>query len=519
MKGTISQWMSSHHCVGVYPYNKTCKIRNLYFNTINSKSVWTYLLSVPTNISSTSLHKRIENLLDEVTVDMSSRKKNVPLPLSVAVFTASRLSINDHALDTFHPIQYSNTTGDPLNSVFEYVDRHGCRHFRENHYACVVEGTSGIALRPFFVLERTMVRNVGHSMWDDCLLFPQVMEDLGLLDSLPEYDLLLFPHNEEWSPRFSTVFELFALTSPQMHPVQSSVISNVGPGTFFFPEIAVGLTGMSPHNLRPSMAVYGAERRAVWKFRSYIMKALGHPSADIFRPAASLQNHFLPKKYRFLYVRSKRPIVNEVELIASVSEQFPMLQVDVVRWEEVGGFGNEVKELIKTHIFMSGDGTVAISAFFLPEGAVHIQLGVSRPWGTQIQNDFIYPSFDHIRVLYYSGMSSDEHSGNPLSGFKVPPSKLNPLIVEAIHLLDKGYHIPVPSTVNMAPSARLLSFLMIKYKNFGDAIIEDGTWEDVKAFRYQDGLYSFCTKKLRKPCPESFQEDINTFCVSYGCDP
>ena len=75
-------------------------------------------------------------------------------------------------------------------------------------------------------------------------------------------------------------------------------------------------------------------------------------------------------------------------------------------------------------------------------------------------------NLDHVRVLYYSGREPGEHDGNPAHDFEVPPQKLAPLIVEAVRLLKEGFEIPVPSTINIVPSARLLSHLITNFPDF-----------------------------------------------------
>ena len=519
-EGTVYEWMSGHHCFGLYPYNRSCFLRNIYFNNAGPYGRWTYVTSVPPNSSDKFINSYLSSLKSELQVDISSRLwSGSQWPVEFSVFTATPVS---NIFSVPKRVHLSNTLSSTLSNVFVGINSSGCNFFWEGHTSCIVDGVQGFASRPFFVMERSNTANLGHSIWDDCIPFLQVIDDLRLEHKRSQFDLLLYPQTENWRSNLKSVFELFSFTSPRLNPVQALVLANVGDDVFFFPELVVGLSGMSAHNLRPTMTVYGSERRSVWKFRNYFLESIGHSREEIFRTAATLTlvSSRPQQRYRLLYVRSKRPLWNEAELLENITASFPLLKVDSMRWEDLSCLDSELQELMNTHIFMSGDGTVAVTTPFLPEGAVHIQLGVARPWGSQIQMDMLFSSLDHIRVLYYANLGPDEHLGDPSAGFKIPPHKLHPYIDEAVRLLQFGFTTPVPSITNKVPSARLLSFLLTKYPDFAGAINRDGgSWEDLKKFRYRDGLFQQCTIRLHKACPASFQRDINEFCDSYGCEP
>jgi hypothetical protein len=130
---------------------------------------------------------------------------------------------------------------------------------------------------------------------------------------------------------------------------------------------------------------------------------------------------------------------------------------------------------------------------------------------------------DHVRVLYYSGRELGEHDGNPAHDFVVPPQKLAPLVVEAVRLLKGGFEIPLPSTMNIVPSARLLSHLITKFPDFAAFIHTGGiTWEDIKNEPYEIQASSFYRKFIARDDPHAadvFELSARQFCETYGCKP
>jgi hypothetical protein len=236
-------------------------------------------------------------------------------------------------------------------------------------------------------------------------------------------------------------------------------------------EVAGGLTGMSTHNMRHDMRAYASDRRVVWRFRNSILRAAGFSEEEVERPAAGTSSGEAPppRAFKLLFARSKRPVWNEGELLADIRRAFPELDVEAIAWEDLGGgaegFRAEIARLARTHILLSGDGTVASTAPFLPRGAVHVQLGVPRPWGVQMQCEFHYASLDHVRVLYYasSRLRGRDDAARRRRGARSPPPPLPPSrragrSSRASTAPRRSRALPCPSPSSSRSCARRLRF-------------------------------------------------------------
>ena len=92
-----------------------------------------------------------------------------------------------------------------------------------------------------------------------------------------------------------------------------------------------------------------------------------------------------PRSLRVLILQkiSKREIRNLRVLLPQLHDAFPEAEFTVMSWEDFkGGAQGEARVLVNAHVCVSSDGTGANNLFLLPRGAVHISLGVVRPWGT-----------------------------------------------------------------------------------------------------------------------------------------
>jgi hypothetical protein len=254
--------------------------------------------------------------------------------------------------------------------------------------------------------------------------------------------------------------------------------------------------------------------------RRYILDA-----AEIVNNISKLEDG--EQHFNLLYVRSKRSILNEAELLQYIRREFQDLHVEDISWESLGGGAKglraEILKLSQTHILLSGDGSVSTTVPFLPAGAVHIQLGSNRHWGTQFKIDMLLSSLDHVRVFYYGGRAPSEHDGDPQHDFEVPPLKLAPFIEEALRLLREGFDIPVSPEVNLVPSAKLLSHLLTKFPDFASFIHAGGiTWEDIKFEPYEIQAAYFYRKYVvngDSAAADAFERSAREFCESQGCRP
>jgi hypothetical protein len=132
-------------------------------------------------------------------------------------------------------------------------------------------------------------------------------------------------------------------------------------------------------------------------------------------------------------------------------------------------------------------------------------------------------NLDHVRVLYYGVREAGEHDGNPAHDSEVPPRKLAPLVDEALKLLKEGFEIPVPPTINIVPSAKLLSHLLTTFPDFA-AFIHTGsiTWEDIKKEPYEIQASYYYRKFIAiddTHAANVFEKSARQFCETYGCKP
>jgi hypothetical protein len=185
---------------------------------------------------------------------------------------------------------------------------------------------------------------------------------------------------------------------------------------------------------------------------------------------------------------------------------------------------------MQTHIFVATDGTVSLTMPFLPPGAVHINLGVARPWGSQVQCDFLFSAVDHARVLFYGALAAGEHNSlttvpdRSEDGFTVPPAKLAPLVRRAIDLVRGGFPVPTALDANLAPSARLLAHLLGRHPDFA-ALLHSGRfqWAHFKTNEpyelYAPRLFRSEVAKDDSAAADAFDAEVSGFWAAHGCKP
>jgi len=546
--GTVEKYMSSHYCVpaGLLPLGRhedslaprvkgACVIKNLYYSASSSlpdseySGLWTYATSVSSEEVGLglwgydALRDLIWSLETELRVSLSSRipQKGNTWPISIAVYSASPAQLTG--------LVEKNSFVDVNKKCVECTGRNKeCGQItvksKTTRLSCAPSRVNFFFQNPMFLLPLTNDGNIGHSLWDDIIPFFSIANSLGLSPRLHEFDLLLLRNPTPWlkpEVSLSPVRELFKLSSPGRCQQDLKDLNIILNGSIaLFSEVAGGLTHASPHNLRPDMKVFGWESRPIWQMRRYILDAAG-----IVNNISKHEDG--THRFNLLYVRSKRSIRNEAELLQYIHSEFQDLNVEDISWESLGGGADglraEILKLSQTHILLSGDGSVSSTVPFLPAGAVHIQLGSNRPWGTQFKIDMLLSNLDHVRVLYYGGRASGEHDGDPHHDFEVPPHKLAPLIEEALRLLKQGFEIPVPPKVNLVPSAKLLSHLITTFPDFASFIHAGGfTWEDIKFEPYEIQASYFYRKYVvngDSAAADAFDQSAREFCKSQGCRP
>ena len=417
--GTRSLHMSSHACQGVYggpgaeqgwsnctynnffctdPYtglypNRTCRFENLYFAKLSAHPPpylsydWFYFAAVTKEEAAApgwSAAATRARLKAEFRVDLLSRlKQDSWWRIEVVFFLAEPVAGGARARlvrPSYAPLPGGVVAGNPPAATV--VDSNDCALFDKSAgnvryngsaVACLPPGVGAFTLRTFFFVSFSHHSNIGHTLWDDLvpIMGAARLLQLPLQDGSADLLLTCVPqdHMFRWNakePFKSWVFgdqgvrHSFAYTSPGMDPVQlGDVMAEAGDRLVHFPVIAGGLTGMSPHNFRPSHLVFGAEPplRSVWSLRQHMMRNMNFTTSEIFRSASALPAPSPEHNSSLVIVRGKRGLRNLDSLVADIRAAYPHVQVSTVAWEETGGLVNEARVLSNTQVLMSLDGT------------------------------------------------------------------------------------------------------------------------------------------------------------------
>ena len=397
--------------------------------------------------------------------------------------------------------------------------------------SCLPPGVRAFTPRPFFFLTLTHHTNIGHALWDDLMPFlaaAQVLQlpltglDL-LLTAVVQEDMFRWDHAlpaASWGMGDQGVRMAYAYTSPGKDPVQLSTLSAEAHRRLVHVQhVAGGLTGFSPHNFRPNHLILGAEPplRTVWALRQHMLRQMGFSEEEAQRSVRELPPPSPKHNTSLLFIRGKRGVDNLEGLMDEIRMAYPHVQVDSVAWEETGGLLNEAKVLLTAHILVSMDGTASLKNFFLPPGAVFIELGVASSWGSQMLCDFLHGAYDHIRVLHYDQLAPGEHEGHQYSSITVPLRKLAPFLDRALALVQDGFPIPIEPGVNLDPNALLLRYLLQRYPELAHfTVVLYSQGRHLKAKRVFEGAVEWYEMALGTP-PEDFREDIERFCAAQPC--
>ena len=206
----------------------------------------------------------------------------------------------------------------------------------------------------------------------------------------------------------------------------------------------------------------GYELDAIRGLRGHLLKRFGLPPS----PPRPLQP--LPKLHA-IAIDNKRFTEWDRALIRSALASGPRLEGRMIEWQGMA-FRDQLQLLSSTQIHMSGVGTACINQPFLPDGAIHINLGSCRrhPYQEGLYGRLFFPSAytdpapgymdqpivgstPYHRALYY-----------PLHALcdGLSLQHLTALLSQAVQLHDSRFPIPVPRGLNLAPTGRLVQDLM-----------------------------------------------------------
>jgi len=114
-------------------------------------------------------------------------------------------------------------------------------------------------------------------------------------------------------------------------------------------------------------------------------------------------------------------------------------------------FGEQMKLMSRTDIHISAPGTAMMYQQFLPDGAVHINLGLNRkkPLPPQFWEEYMAEGTPYIKALYYWPKASiNKHVAYDVES-------IMELVTEAKELGNNGFKIPVPVGSNLSPTSSL----------------------------------------------------------------
>ena len=158
-------------------------------------------------------------------------------------------------------------------------------------------------------------------------------------------------------------------------------------------------------------------------------------------------------------------------LLQAMDAARPEIQGRWVDWRDLD-FRSQLEVLSNTQIHLSAPGTGMIMQPFLPDGAVHINLGSCSLFSYQTSVTALfyrawYPSWSdplpgymeqtivastpYHRALYYP---LDEICGGLKAG------RLGALLQEALGLVQAGFPIPVPKGLNLAPTGLIVQGML-----------------------------------------------------------
>ena len=158
-------------------------------------------------------------------------------------------------------------------------------------------------------------------------------------------------------------------------------------------------------------------------------------------------------------------------LLQALDEADPEIQGRWVDWRDLD-FQGQLEVLSNTQIHLSAPGTGMVNQPFLPDGAVHINLGACSPFAYQTSVTALfyrvwYPSWSdplpgykeqtivastpYHRALYYP-------LGEIFGGLK--PWRLGVLLGEALGLVRASFPIPIRKGVNLAPDGLVVQALL-----------------------------------------------------------
>jgi hypothetical protein len=181
-------------------------------------------------------------------------------------------------------------------------------------------------------------------------------------------------------------------------------------------------------------------------------------------------------------------------LISAFEKASSVINGQLVDWREFD-FRKQLALLSATHIHISGPGTAITNQPYLPDGAVHINLGACSvfPYQEQWYAKLLYPSTfadgipgymeqsivascPYNRALYYPL--------DRICSAGLEEERLSVILKEAYTVYTDLFPIPLPRGVNLAPSGMIVQELLRRDVEFRKQITDPVAHKDCSTGSY-----------------------------------
>ncbi|KAL0485212.1 ureE [Acrasis kona] len=444
-----SSIMSTAKCIGKPSENYTCAIENAFFGPTSASGRFHFLLDVSGSQTKEEIDGKISKYYEYIThLD--------PHPVGSAVLEWKPIIVPF--------VKYSTKSEASKNAspTFQYPQDHKPSEFVRH---------SG----PSYYYAQMCPFNIGHTIFDDYLAFISVINDLGYSpNQYNDWTLLQdnpSAYHDHGCSRIVCESHKAITTKPPVIFKDLKVEIAQNQKVHHFQQVTVGAQERGAHVHQRDWAPRSRANHNVWKLRNHYIKNFGITDSDWTK---NRPNKDEPLQVILLNKSDKRVVKNMDEIVAHLQSTFDrtgQTNTRVVCWETLKvSHKQELEMLVKTHILFGIDGTGSNVNVFLPPGSVFISGGMGLDKQAGHLADFLFASYEHIRVLYYTNYTSDDIDGHHReTNLRIDPLKFEAYMKKAIDLVRNGYQTPVSLDDNQSDFAKICRRLFNRYPELSDA--------------------------------------------------
>jgi hypothetical protein len=234
----------------------------------------------------------------------------------------------------------------------------------------------------------------------------------------------------------------------------------------------------------------GYELDVFWLIRQHMLARFALPPS----PARLSQPH---GSLRAVAVHNKRFSPGDyLAITQALEDALPVVSGQLVDWRDLPDFRAQLELISGTQIHLSAPGTGMMYQPFLPDGAIHVNLGSCALFPFQVSlwgrlMSLIYPGYSkpspgfmeqamvastpYHRALYYP--IAEVCAG-------LTRERLRSLIAHAAALYDSGFEIPVPRGVNLSPDGFVAQGLLLADPLFREHLTDPVAHKDCATGKY-----------------------------------